>query len=308
MLSQIITVAVFVFQTLSVFACNSRIFGLIPEGRGWYTNVELAERYTSMVTPIGWTFSIWGIIYTWEIALVVYVFVGDDISVWEDTEVLVCWVAANVFQALWAPLFATERLFWASIALSGISVSLTLLGHKLQSLSGVSYALVSVPVWVHAGWTLAAALVNWNLTVQQAQCLRSSTESVPTTLLAAAFGTLFIATGAGGTLLLVEGPMALPLAVSLLWALLGIYSNLGVKSQSEGAKQLERELRISALQLGTPSPELNANLAEDTQLLAPIGSPAIYTVIYSALRMCAIFCMSVVAVASLASLVFFLTE
>ena len=53
----------FCLQTLLVFAGNSRFFGRLKEGSGWRTNVEMSVLYTSLVTPAGWAFAIWGIIY-----------------------------------------------------------------------------------------------------------------------------------------------------------------------------------------------------------------------------------------------------
>ena len=40
-------VASFGVQTLLVFAGNSRFFGLLKEGSGWRTNVEMSVLYTS---------------------------------------------------------------------------------------------------------------------------------------------------------------------------------------------------------------------------------------------------------------------
>lgn len=57
-------VGTFALQTMMVFACNSRLFGMLSEGSGWRTNVEMSILYTSLVTPANWAFAIWGIIYT----------------------------------------------------------------------------------------------------------------------------------------------------------------------------------------------------------------------------------------------------
>ena len=48
----------FALQTLVVFAGNSRIFGLIPPGKGWYTNIEMAEKFASLVTPATYAFAV----------------------------------------------------------------------------------------------------------------------------------------------------------------------------------------------------------------------------------------------------------
>jgi len=139
-------------QTFIVYGCNARWWGCVKKGSGWYTNVELAERWSAIITPIGWAFAIWGIIYLWEIALIVYLYLARDdfVDPWQSSWWL--WTLANLFQAAWAPLFATEKLLPASIALTGIAASLIALGSRLDGISGVDYVLVSVPVWIHAGW------------------------------------------------------------------------------------------------------------------------------------------------------------
>ena len=50
-------VGTFAIQTMMVFASNSRLFGLLPEGSGWRTNVEMSILYTSLVTPANWAFA-----------------------------------------------------------------------------------------------------------------------------------------------------------------------------------------------------------------------------------------------------------
>ena len=135
-----------------VQGCNSRFWGLIGENAGWYTNVELAERWSSIVTPIGWAFAIWGLIYCYELALLVYLFVApeDFVDLWQNA--WYWWVAGNLCQAVWAPLFATQQMLSSSFALTGIAVALIALGVALRKASGTSYALVAAPIWLHAGW------------------------------------------------------------------------------------------------------------------------------------------------------------
>jgi len=40
----LLVISAFVLQTLLVFAGNSRLFGLLQPGSGWYTNVEMSQR------------------------------------------------------------------------------------------------------------------------------------------------------------------------------------------------------------------------------------------------------------------------
>ena len=49
-----LSTGVFVLQFLLVYGCNARWWGLVSKSSGWYTNTELSERWSSVVTPIGW--------------------------------------------------------------------------------------------------------------------------------------------------------------------------------------------------------------------------------------------------------------
>ena len=148
--SSLVAIAAFAIQTTMVFAGNSRLFGLLKPGSGWYTNVEMAERYASLVTPARYAFAIWGIIYTWEMVAMAYLVSAKEVATAQGWN-LSLWVAANGFQALWAPLFATEKLGASGVALSGIAISLILLGNSMRAAAGLSYWLVAAPVWLHAG-------------------------------------------------------------------------------------------------------------------------------------------------------------
>jgi len=225
---RVLVVAAFALQTLLVFAGNSRLFGLLQPGSGWYTNSEMSTRYSSLVQPAKWAFAIWGIIYTWEIATMLYLVLASPPTLvfWRGTAPTVLWVAANAFQGMWALLFATERISLATISLAGIAISLVSLGFTLRSSSGLEYGLVAAPLWLHAGWASAAAIVNVNMWLG----LFASTA----TQLAAANASAFIACAIGlGVIYSTavdtssSSPLvAAPLVAALCWALLAIRGEL----------------------------------------------------------------------------------
>jgi len=242
-----VAILAFALQTLVVFAGNSRLFGLLKPGSGWYTNVEMATRYASLVTPAKFAFAIWGIIYTWEIIAMVRIafaggLKGTDLSLW---------VAANAFQGLWAVLFATECLSLSAMALSAIAFSLTWLGYSLRMAAGLQYWLVAAPIWLHAGWTCAASIVALNLVLADSPRFDSAAE------LAAANVSAFAATLLGLAVLYSSSsdalPGALPLAAALCWALYAIRCELEAPELiSNCASYLQiGEIGRSALTLAT---------------------------------------------------------
>jgi len=175
-----------------------------------------------LVTPARFAFAIWGIIYTWEIAAMLFLALTPRYHVWNT----MLWVTANIFQGLWAVLFAKERLGFSAVALFGIAVSLILLGNSLRGATGLDWWMLAAPVWLHAGWTSAASIVNMNL-VLAAHGTSAAAQ------LAAAFASGFAALTVG--LLVVASVAAapetapweaLPYAAALCWALHAIRSEL----------------------------------------------------------------------------------
>lgn len=43
-----------------------------PPGPFRYSTGNVSGRYETEITPAGWTFSIWGVIYTWLLLMVLY--------------------------------------------------------------------------------------------------------------------------------------------------------------------------------------------------------------------------------------------
>jgi hypothetical protein len=218
-------VVAFGIQTLLVFAGNSRFFGLLKEGSGWRTNVEMSVLYTSFVTPANWAFAIWGVIYTWELAAVCVLALSElDVisnAVGGSPEtILWYWVLMNAFQATWSILFARGQLLLSAFALALIAASLVDLGFEATAGSSwLGYLTVCCAVWLHAGWTTAAALVNVNL------ALVGRSASAPTQL-AAAFATCHGALTAALVVLSSAGPGSLPYSAAIVWALAAIHHKL----------------------------------------------------------------------------------
>lgn len=216
----LIAVGAFALQTLSVFAFNSLVFGLVKPGEGMYTNLEMATRHTSLVTPARWAFAIWGAIYVWEcVAMAFIFFTPNKVPGWR----LGLWAMANAFQGLWAPIFATEHLTASALALSGIAISLVLLGTSMRDATGWAYWLCAAPIWLHAGWVCAASLVNINLSFASNGGSASAQLALASLSSSFAFmlGLSIVWFGSAET-----SYAPLPLAASLCWALSAIRAEL----------------------------------------------------------------------------------
>ncbi len=125
-----------------------------------------------MITPAGWAFSIWGVIYAGEAIFTA----SQAFNLWAPDHFMLkrlapWWAAACGLQALWCAAFRpwakAPRHFWLSSALLAAEAFALGGAHHVirSSLSGMSwqnYWTMHVPLSLHFGWISAAAIVNLN--------------------------------------------------------------------------------------------------------------------------------------------------
>lgn len=141
---------------------------------GWFgpDNANLSNKYQTLVTPAGWAFSIWGLIFMSEA-----VFVGaqlfprfrDSLAVHQG--VGYWWCAACFAQSCWTPLFAQELMVGQLIAMLSILGCLAGLVRSCATLVAQGdvpvseYWLFIAPFSLHLGWIVAASTVSVNVTL-----------------------------------------------------------------------------------------------------------------------------------------------
>jgi translocator protein len=134
---------------------------------GFSTNAALSEKYQTLVTPAGFTFAIWAVIFISQFIFVVvqllpafratpmvakaigYDYVGVCFS-------QIAWTLAFTFEIIWLSLvFMISILYFL---LSTVNDQ-----YKLSSIEKTSirdYFLLKFPFAIHCGWILAATMVN----------------------------------------------------------------------------------------------------------------------------------------------------
>lgn len=151
---------------------------------GWFgpTNSELSNKYQTVITPAGWAFSIWGLIFISEAVFVVVQMlpryratdaVQRGVGYW--------WCMACIAQCLWTPLFAQEVMWAQLIAMLTILSSLFMLRYSFdgvvsgrwgpcdeESQTASSFWLFCAPFSLHLGWICAASFVSLNVTILKA--------------------------------------------------------------------------------------------------------------------------------------------
>uniref|UniRef100_A0A0G4FPA6 Uncharacterized protein n=1 Tax=Chromera velia CCMP2878 TaxID=1169474 RepID=A0A0G4FPA6_9ALVE len=171
-------------SNLVAFILNAVLVNLSNTGIYGPTNAEQSAKYSTVITPAGYAFSIWGLIYITEGIWAIYQMfppvsrsklLSEGVSFWQ--------ISMSVFQVLWTIAFARDWIIASAVLLLMIWVSLVGLvvslfrfrtgevdksGEK-REISLLNYWIFCVPFGIHLGWVTAAAILNWNIvTVAQA--------------------------------------------------------------------------------------------------------------------------------------------
>jgi benzodiazapine receptor len=131
------------------------------------SNSEISEKYQTLITPAGFAFAIWGVIFTsqliWAVVQMLPKYRARDVVIYG-----VGWnyVYACMAQMAWSLCFTTEHIALSLIAMVSILIPLVMILTKLSQLPSESigyYWLLKFPFEIHAAWIMAATLVNANV-------------------------------------------------------------------------------------------------------------------------------------------------
>lgn len=132
-------------------------------------NGELSEKYQTILTPTGWAFFIWGVIFAAEgifaIAQMFPRFRGDPmvqkgVSIW--------YFVCCVVQSGWTLSFGYEAILLSLIFMVSILISLVIIlwlqnrvnSEKSMLGSLLEYWLFQFPFSIHCGWIISATCLN----------------------------------------------------------------------------------------------------------------------------------------------------
>jgi hypothetical protein len=162
---------------LGAFAINVIVTYVSMTGAYGCTNKGISDKYYTLISPPGWAFAIWGLIFISEGIACIYAAVpqlSKTSSLVVDNTFLLCWGLACVAQCAWSVAIchsigtAAALLFLIWLALAALQQ--TSLG-KLAALGTAAtpatqvwlYVLLVAPFSLHLGWVTAASVLNINL-------------------------------------------------------------------------------------------------------------------------------------------------
>lgn len=141
---------------------------------GTPSNGELSAKYQTIVTPAGWAFSIWGIIFVSELIWTLY----QLTPAYRHSPLVregVSWYFIGVCaaQIAWTLAFSFEFIALSLVFMLSILYCLGMIvttQYKLNdSISTRDYWLLKFPFSIHVAWIVAASLVNINVVLVKLQ-------------------------------------------------------------------------------------------------------------------------------------------
>ncbi|KAL3908633.1 MAG: hypothetical protein SGILL_008413 [Bacillariaceae sp.] len=130
-------------------------------------NATLSEKYQTLVTPAGYAFAIWGIIFTaeliWTIAQCLPSY-RSTVLVTKGVGYYFVW--ACLAQAIWTVAFGLEKIPLSLLCMVLILIPLLIILNNISRLDAESigrYWLLKFPFEIHCAWLMAATLVNTNV-------------------------------------------------------------------------------------------------------------------------------------------------
>jgi tryptophan-rich sensory protein len=128
-----------------------------PESR----NVsKISDSINAFITPAGYAFSIWGLIFLLLALYAIRQFFAKGIDK-EIYEKVGLWFALNViFNGLWSPVFGSGNVALSLVIILGVLVTLIVIYTKTQNATKHHSWLMRLPFSIYIGWVSVATIVN----------------------------------------------------------------------------------------------------------------------------------------------------
>jgi len=131
---------------------------------GGVTSADVSDMYPTLVTPAGFTFAIWGVIYTLLALFVVYQALPKNRSKPFLGQVGMLFGLSSVCNVCWLFLWHYDLITYSLVLMLALLASLILIYRRLDigraAVSFKEMALVHLPFSVYLGWISIATIAN----------------------------------------------------------------------------------------------------------------------------------------------------
>ncbi len=200
---------------------------------------DVSDKYKTLITPRGFAFSIWGVIYTLLFATLIYFFVQRADPAVAELILLTStlFIASSVFNMCWIVSFSYEKLGLSNVFIFGMLISLmTIIGRIYEYRANFPSTLAGSAFTLYASWVFIATVLNISLYLVQKKWkgfgISDSIWTIIILLVAIVLVVLY---------LFIYQNALFPIAIA--WAFFGIYSsyNKGI-TKPEMASMIQKVL------------------------------------------------------------------
>jgi benzodiazapine receptor len=158
----------FFFQAINVvaFAVTIIVNGLAGSTTvlGGVTSAQVSDNYPTLITPAGFTFAIWGIIYTLLLLFTVYQLLPKNRDKPFLSQIGVLFGLSSAFNVCWLFLWHYNYITYSLVLMLALLASLILvylrLGIGKTAVSLKEMTFVHLPFSVYLGWISIATIAN----------------------------------------------------------------------------------------------------------------------------------------------------
>ncbi len=123
----------------------------------------VSKSYPTMITPAGYAFSIWGVIYGFIlIALLVTAVRKDNINIDGLNGIAFLFFISAIINIAWTFAFAYEMIWLSAILIVILLINIVMILIRLDSIRGSKKGLYDIGFGLYAGWLAIASVVNFS--------------------------------------------------------------------------------------------------------------------------------------------------
>jgi translocator protein len=120
----------------------------------------ISDKYQTVVTPAGYAFSIWGLIYAGLIVFTIYQLLPSVVRRFREVRSL--YILSCALNCAWLFFWHLESIVVCTVLLAALAVVLYLIARRVsRPETWAEFFAVKAPFGIYFGWVTAAALVNF---------------------------------------------------------------------------------------------------------------------------------------------------
>ncbi len=189
---------------------------------GGKTTAQISNQYPTLITPAGYVFAIWGIIYALLAVFVVYQALPSQRNKEFHNQVSALFILSSVFNVVWIFLWGYNYIAASVVPMLALLASLAAIYLRLKvgrsNVSRREKAFVHLPFSVYLGWISVAAAADIAAALSSAGWIKwTSTDAI--------WGIVAAIIVLGVTLTVLATRRDIAFGLVIIWALVGIAVN-----------------------------------------------------------------------------------